>query len=817
MSVELPRHAEIVIVGGGVAGCSLAWQLARLGKSDVVLLERGTLTCGTSWHAAGLIMQLRSSHSLTDLSKANAALYETLAAETGQEIGFKQNGTLAIARNDERAHELKRYASIARTYGIEANHLSPQEAKDLYPGLQESLVKAALYIPKDGQLNPVDTVMAFAAGARRNGTRIFENSPVAAIARLPGAAGGYRVATPRGEITCETLVLACGLWTRELAAMLGAAVPLNPCEHFYVVTEAVGVAVPGLPVLRDTDGYVYVKEDAGKLLVGAFEPKAKPLSVRKLPAQAEFIELAEDWDHFALPYSKACEMIPALENVGISHFMNGPESFTPDSNFAIGELPGLPRCFVSAGYNSEGFEMAPGASRALAEWIVEGAPTMDLLDVDVARFHRFQVNTAYVEARAAESLSSIFHMHWPNRQRLSARPARKSPLHDRVAAQGACFGETLGWERANWYAPKGVEARDVYSFHRPNWYEHTAAECRAVRENVALFDLSSFGKHLVQGRDACRLLQRLCANDVDVEPGRIVYTHMLNRRGGIEVDVTVNRLAEDRYMVVSSAAFLPRDGAWIESHVAPTENVFVTDVTSAWSVVSIQGPRSRDFLQGLTDTDLSNGAFPFAASREIDLGYGRVLANRLTFVGELGWELYIPTEFAPDIYDRLVAAGESFDLRHAGYHALEHLRCERAYREFGLDLTPDDTPYEAGLGFTVKLDKPGGFIGLDAVAAQRGRALNKRLVMFCLDDPEPGLHKDELIRMDGRIVGYVRSGAYSFTLGRAVGMGYVSHEEGVTGSLLERSTFEIEAACTRYPARASLQAFYDPKGEKARG
>lgn len=816
MSAELPQHAEIVIVGGGVAGTSLAWQLGRLGKTDVVLLERGTLTCGTSWHAAGLIMQLRSSHSLTDLSHANAAAYETLAAETGQETGFRQNGTLAIARSEERIHELKRYATIAKTYGIEADLISPHEAKALYPGLESSLVKAALYIPKDGQLNPVDTVMAFAAGARRLGTRIFEGCPVTAMAR-PRGSGGYRVATPRGTIECETLVLACGLWTRELAATLGAAVPLNPCEHFYVVTEVLDIAVPGLPVLRDTDGYVYVKQDAGKLLVGAFEPKAKPLSVRRLPAQAEFIELPEDWDHFSLPYLKACEAVPALESSGISHFMNGPESFTPDANFAIGELPGLPRCFVSAGYNSEGFEMAPGASRALAEWIVEGAPTMDLIDVDVARFHRFQANVAYAEARAAESLSSIFHMHWPNRQRLSARPARKSPLHDRVAARGACFGETMGWERANWYAPRGVEPRDVYSFDRPNWYAHTAGECRAVRENVALFDLSSFGKHLVQGRDACRLLQRLCANDVDVEPGRIVYTHMLNPRGGIEVDVTVNRLAEDRYMVVSSAAFQPRDRAWIERHVAPAEHVFVTDVTSAWSVISIQGPRSRDFLQGLVDTDLSDAAFPFAASREIDLGYGRVLANRLTFVGELGWELYIPTEFAADIYDRIVSAGESVGLRHAGYHALEHLRCERAYREFGLDLTPDDTPYEAGLGFTVKPDKPGGFIGLEAVAAQRGRALEKRLVMFCLEDPGLSLHKDELIRMNGRIVGYIRSGAYGFTLGRAVGMGYVRHGEGVTAALLEQNTFEIEIACARYPARASLQAFYDPKGEKARG
>ncbi len=816
MTGGLPAQAEIVIVGGGVAGASLAWQLTRLGKRDIVLVERGTLTCGTSWHAAGLIMQLRASHAMTDLSHVNARAYTELEAETGYATGFKQNGTLAIARNDDRLHELKRRASIARSYGIAAELITPREAGELYPGLNTSIVTGAMFIPKDGQINAVDTVMAFTGGARKNGARVFETCPVTDIARRPGA-GGYRVTTPEGVIECETLVLACGLWTRQLAARLGAVVPLNPCEHFYVVTEALDIAVPGLPVLRDTDGYVYVKEDAGKLLVGAFEPKAKPLPLRSLPARSEFIELPEDWDHFALPYGTACESIPALENVGISRFMNGPESFTPDANFAIGEVPGLPRLFVSAGYNSEGFEMAPGASRALAEWIVEGEPAMDLADVDVARFHPFQMNTAYVEARAAESLSSIFHMHWPNLQRDSARPVRKSPLHDRLAARGACFGETLGWERANWYAPKGVEPRDVYSWHRPNWYDHTAAECRAVRENVALLDLSSFGKHMIQGRDACRLLQRLCANDVDVEPGRIVYTHMLNRRGGIETDVTVNRLAEDRFMVVSSAMFQPRDRAWIERHIAPDEHVFLTDVTAGWAVLAVQGPQSRALLQSLTDADLSNDAFPFATSREIDLGFGRALANRLTFVGELGWELYIPAEFVQDIYDRIVAAGAAFGLRHAGYHAMEHLRLERGYREFGLDLTPDDTPYEAGLGFAVKPDKPGGFIGRDAVAGQRGKALDKRMVLFRLEDPAPVLHKDELIRMNGEIVGYLRSGAYSFTLGHAVGMGYVRHAGGVTGEWLAANEFEIEIASERFPAQASLQAFFDPKGERVRG
>lgn len=814
MAKSLPSHAEIVIVGGGVAGTSLAWQLGRLSKSDIAVLERGTLTCGTSWHAAGLIMQLRSSHAMTDLSHMNSSVYETLEAETGQSPGFKQNGTLAIARTDDRLFELGRYASIAKSYNVEANVISAAEAGTLYPGLDTSKIKGGMYIPKDGQLNAVDTVMAFMAGARKYGAQHYEHSPVTDIVKL---SDGYRVTTPNGTIECQTLVLACGLWTRQLAAKLGVVVPLNPCEHFYVVTESMKIATPDLPVLRDTDGHVYIKEDTGKLLVGAFEPNAKPLPLRSLPAQSEYIELPEDWDHFALPYSAACETVPDLENVGISRFMNGPESFTPDANFAIGEVPGFRGLFVSAGYNSEGFEMAPGASQALAEWIVGGEPTIDLADVDVARFHPFQVNSKFVEARAAESLSHIFHMHWPNLQHTSARPVRKSPLHDRLAARGACFGEALGWERANWYAPEGVEPKDEYSWHRPNWYEHIAVECRAVRENVGIFDFSSFGKHLVQGRDACKLLQRLCANEIDVPVGRVVYTHMLNERGGIETDVTVNRLAEDRFMIVSSAIFQPRDKAWIERHIDLGEHVFLTDVTSGWGVLSIQGPRSRELLQQVTDADMSNEAFPFATSQEIDLGYGRAVANRLTFVGELGWELYIPSEFLQDAYDLIVKAGEKFDLKHAGYHALEHLRLERGYREFGLDLTPDDTPCEAGLGFTVKPDKEGGFIGRDAVAVQHKKILPKRMVLFALDDPEPTLHKDELIRMNGEIVGYIRSGVYSFTLGHAIGMGYVRHEGGVNKALLDENKFEIEISGKLYAARATFQAFYDPNGERVQG
>ncbi len=771
MNKPFPAQAQIVIVGGGIAGSSLAYHLTKLGRKDVVLLERGRLTCGTTWHAAGLIMQVRGTHSLTEMARYNVELYAGLEAETGQATGFKQNGTLGVCRTKDRLHEAKRTATIAKSFGIEAHMIGPAEVKELYPAINQELVEGAIYIPKDGQTNPVDTTMSLIAGAKQRGARVFENTPVLRLEQ--GTSGAYRLETAGSAIECETLVLACGLWTRDLAAQLGVRVPLYACEHMYVVTEPLDFVEPTLPVLRDPDGYVYVKEDAGKLLVGAFEPEGKPLPMEKLPPDPQFVELPEDLDHYALPMTKAMEILPVLETAGISKFMNGPESFTPDLLFALGEAPGRRNCFVSAGYNSEGIEFAPGAGRALAEWIVEGEPTMDLSHVDIARFHPFQVNRAYLQERAGESLGLHYKMHWPYKQREGSRPVRKSVLHDRWAARRACFGEAMGWERPLWFALEGVEPVCTYSYHWPGWFDHTAEECRAARRGVIVLDQSSFGKHLVQGRDACRELQRVCAGNVDVPPGKLVYTHMLNRRGGIECDVTVNRLGEDRYLVISSATTQPRDRVWMERNFDPDARVSLTDVTSAYAVLSVQGPQSRALLGRLTDADLSNDGFPFATSREIEIGHARLIANRLTYVGELGWELHVPTEFAQDVCDRLLVEGEGLGLKPAGYHALEHLRSERAYREYELDLTPEDTPLEAGLGFAVKFDKPGGFTGREALLKQKEAGpLGKRMVMFNLKDPEPVLFGEEVVLMDGRIAGYLSSGAYGFTLGASVGMGY---------------------------------------------
>lgn len=812
----LPRSQyEIVIIGGGIAGASTAYHLAKLGKTDIALLERHQLTSGTTWHAAGLIMQLRSTHAMTELAKYNVELYSTLEAETGQATGFKQNGTLGVCRTPDRMFETKKAASIAKSFDIEAHMITPSEARDLYPALDPSVIEGAIYIPKDGQTNPVDTTMSLIAGARQRGVNVFENTGARHIERLPG--GDYLIETAQGKIRCQTLVLACGLWTRDLAAQLGARVPLYPAEHFYVVTEPMAAITPDLPVLRDTDGHIYVKEDAGKWLVGAFEPWGKPLRMDQLPSDTPFIELPEDWEHFELPMSKAMEILPDLQNAGIAKFFNGPESFTPDLLFMLGEVPGLPGCFVSAGYNSEGIEFNAGAGRALAEWIVQGHPAMDLSAVDVARFHPFQNNKRYLHDRTAEILGLHYKPHWPHYQMETGRGVRKSPLHDRWAALGASFGEGMGWERPMWFAPKGTPPKNIYSHTRPNWFEHTAAECKAAREAAILLDQSSFGKHLVQGRDACAALQTMCAGNVDVPVGKLVYTHMLNEAGGIETDITVNRLAGDQFLIISSATVHPRDKAWIEAHLGEG-HVTLTDVTSAYVVLSLQGPKSRDILRAVSDADFSNAGFPFATSQQIDLGYARVIANRLTYVGELGWELHIPTEFAQHVFDQLWEAGADHGLIPAGYHALEHLRSERAYREYELDLTPEDTPLEAGLGFTVDWDKPGGFTGRTALLRQKEAGpLTKRLVMFRLHDPEPVLFHEEPIRMNGDIVGYVSSGAYGFTLGASVAMGYVHHARGVTTELLATNVWEIEIACACHKADASLRAFYDPGGARVKG
>jgi glycine cleavage system T protein len=814
MTPALPKSARVVIAGGGIIGCSIAYHLTKAGWTDVVLLERATLTSGTSWHAAGLVMSLRSTHTLTELCRYTSDLYEVLELETGQATGFKRVGSLPVARTPERFHEIKRMASLAKCFGIEAEVLSPDGVAQHHPLIDKSRIVGGLFIPADGQTNPIDTTMALAKGARNRGAKIFERVSVTAVTQKNGVVTG--VETPEGTITCEKLVLCAGLWTRDLARMAGVHVPLYAAEHMYVTTAPIEGVTHRLPVIRDTDGYVYIKEDAGKFVVGSFEPQGKPLPVENLPLPSEFVELPEDWDHFALPMQNAIDLVPCLEHAQIRHFMNGPESFTPDNKFILGEAPEVRNLFVAAGFNSQGILSAAGVGRAMSEWIISGEPQMDLSEVDIARFARFQVNRRFLHDRIGESLGLLYGMHWPYRQIESARSIRRTAIHDKLAARGACFGEAAGWERANWYAPPGVSPKYDYAWGRQNWFEHVRDEHMAIREHAGLFDLSSFAKFQVQGRDAEAELQRLCANDINGPVGRIVYTQMLNARGGIEVDCTVTRVSEACYWVIDAAANQVRTMTWLNRHLSPSAHVSVTDITSAYGVLSLMGPKSRAILAKLTSSDLSNSGFPFATMQQIEVAYAMAYAFRVTYVGELGWELYIPTEFMASAYEAIERAGEGQGLKLAGYHALDSLRSEKGYRHWGHDISPSDTPYEAGLGFAVALNKPHDFIGRSAIAAQKGQALPRRLVHVRMKSSAPFLFHDEPIIRDGTLVGRITSGSEGYCLGSAVGMGYINNADGVTAEYVARGRFDIEIATEHFPAEVSLRPFFDPGSERVR-
>ena len=814
MTPPLPSHARVVIVGGGIAGCSVAYHLTKLGWRDVVLLERRDLSCGTTWHAAGLVGQLRATHNLTRLAKYGADLYERLEAETGQATGFRRPGSISLARTAERMHELKRLASMARCFGVEVDVITAAEAGRRWPLIRTDDLAGALWLPRDGRTNPIDTTLALAKGARQGGATIVENVAVTGITVRGGAVAA--VSTTAGEIACEVVVNCAGMWARDLGRLAGVAVPLHASEHFYIVTDPMQGVTSDLPVLRDPDGYIYVREEVGGLLMGGFEPVAKPWGMDGIPDGFAFSLLPEDWDHFQVMMEQAILRIPDLETAPVRRHVNGPESFTPDGRYYLGEAPECRNFFVAAGFNSVGIASGAGAGKAVAEWIAGGEPPMDLWDVDIRRVAPFQANPTYLRERTVEMVGRLYAMHWPFLQPETARDVRRSVLHERLAARGACFGVVMGWERANWYATPGMEPVYRYSWGRQNWFDCAAAEHRAVRERVGLFDQSSFAKLRLEGPDAAAVLQRLCANDVDVAAGRIVYTQMLNRHGGIEADLTVTRLAETAYLVVTAAASATHDADWIRRHLGDAR-VTLTDVTAAFAVLGVMGPRSRALLARLTDADLGNDAFPFLASREIWVGTAPVRAARITYVGELGWELYVPAEHAVAVYDAVVAAGADLGLSHAGYHAMDSLRIEKAYRSWGHDLGSEDTPYAAGLGFAVRLDKPVAFTGRDALLAQREQPLRRRLAVFVVDDPGPLLYHDEPIWRDGVLVGRITSGAYGHTVGRAVGLGYVEHEDGVGDAFIESGTWELEIASERVSARAMLAPPYDPKSLRVRG
>ena len=813
MAGSLPAHVRVVVVGGGIAGCSVAYHLAKLGWRDVLLLERREISCGTTWHAAGLVGQLRATQNLTRLAKYGADLYERLEAETGQATGFRRPGSVSLARNPERMHELKRLASMARCFDVEVEVITPSEAGRRWPLMRTDDLVGALWLPRDGRTNPIDTTLALARGARQGGATILENTAVTAVCVEYGRVAGVK--TPAGDVTCEVVVNCAGMWAREIGRMAGVTVPLHASEHFYIVTEPMAGVKPDLPVLRDTDGYIYVREEVGGLLMGGFEPVAKPWGMEGIPADFAFSLLPEDWEHFQVLMEQGIHRIPALETAPVRRHVNGPESFTPDGRYLLGEAPECRGFFVAAGFNSIGIASGAGAGRAVAEWIVGGEPPMDLWDVDIRRVAPFQANPRYLRDRTVEMVGALYALHWPYLQPATARGVRKSALHDRLASRGACFGAVMGWERANWFATPGMEPVYRYSYGRQNWFASSAEEHRAVREAVGLFDQSSFCKLRLEGPDALAVLQCLCANDVDVPPGRLVYTQMLNARGGIEADLTVTRLAADAFFIVTGAGAATHNTHWIASQIGDARAV-LTDVTSGQAVLGVMGPRSRELLARLTDADLTSAAFAFLASREIWLASAPVRASRVTYVGELGWELYVPTELAAGVYDAVVAAGEDLGLRHAGYHAMDSLRIEKAYRSWGHDIGGEDTPLEAGLGFAVRLDKRAAFTGRDALLRRQGKPVTRRLAVFTLDDAEPLLYHDEPIWRDGALVGRITSGAYGHTVGRAVGLGWIECPDGVTEAFVESGRWEVEIACERVPARAQLSPPYDPKSLRVR-
>jgi 4-methylaminobutanoate oxidase (formaldehyde-forming) len=812
---NIPKRVQVAIVGGGIVGCSVAYHLTLRGYTDVVLLERKQLTSGTTWHAAGLVGQLRATHNLTRLAQYTTELYGALERESGEATGFRQIGSLALATNEERFEELKRGASMARCFGLEVDVLTAKQAHDLWPPMIVGDLVGAVHLPKDGQTNPVDTTQALAKVAKRRGARVLENVNVTDIIVEKGRVKGVR--TSFGDIEAEFVVNCAGMWAHRLGASAGATVPLHAAEHFYIVTEAIPGLPAHLPVLRDADACTYFKEDTGKLLVGWFEPVAKPWGMNGIPESFAFDSLPDDLEHIEPLLEAAIHRVPALGEAGIQLFFNGPESFTPDDRYLLGETPEVRNLFVAAGFNSIGIQSAGGAGKVLADWIVDGYPPMDLWDVDIRRVMPFQRNQRYLKDRTVEALGLLYAMHWPFRQPETARGVRRSTLHDRLKERGACFGELAGWERPNWFAPEGIKAEYHYSYGRQNWFDYSAEEHKAVRRSVGLFDQSSFGKYVLEGPDAESVLNRISANNVTVPIGHIVYTQWLNERGGIEADLTVTRESENRFLIVTAAAAQTRDLAWLRRNIPDGARAVAFDATSAYAVLAVMGPRSRELLSRLTDADLSNEAFPFASSQVIDVGYARARASRITYVGELGWELYVPTEFAQGVFDAIIEEGASADLQLAGYHAMNSLRTEKAYRHWGHDVTDEDTPLEAGLGFAVAWSKSGGFIGRDALLRQREGGLRRRLVQIALADTGKLLYHNEPIWRDGALVGRITSGAFGHTVGKPLGMGYIENVGGtVDAAFIHSGRYEIEVAGQRVSAEVALRPFYDPTNRRVK-
>ena len=811
----LPTKARVVIIGGGIIGCSVAYHLTKLGWKDVVLLERKQLTSGTTWHAAGLIAQLRATANMTKLAKYSQELYGNLEEETGVATGFKRVGSITAALTGERLEELHRSAAMARAFGVAVEEISPTEIKERYAHLNIDGVTGGVYLPLDGQGDPGNIALALAKGARQRGALIQERVNVTNLAKK-----GRRITSvswqgedgTAGEITADMVVNCAGMWGHEVGRMAGVNVPLHACEHFYIVSEPI-TGLTQLPVLRVPDECAYYKEDAGKLMLGAFEPRAKPWGMGGIADSFEFDQLQEDFDHFEPILEMAINRMPMLGEAGIHTFFNGPESFTPDNAYHLGLAPEMDNVWVAAGFNSIGIQSAGGAGMALAAWMDTGSKPFDLGDVDISRMQPFQGNKHYLFERSKEALGLLYADHFPYLQKATARGIRRTPFHDQLLAQGAVMGEIAGWERANWFAREGQKAEYEYTWQRQNWFENRAAEHAAIRENIGMYDMSSFGKLRVEGPDAEAFLNRVCGANMSVPAGKIVYTQFLNAKGGIEADVTVTRLSETAYLVVTPAATRLADETWLRRHLG-SDMAIITDVTAGEGVLAVMGPNARALLQAVSPNDFSNEANPFGTAQEIELGMGLARVHRVSYVGELGWEVYIGSDMAQHAFETLFTAGQSLGLKLCGMHAMDSCRIEKAFRHFGHDITSEDNVVDAGLSFAVDLKKD-DFIGKSAVLARKETGPKARMVQFLLQDSAPLLYHNEPILRDGEIVGYLSSGGYGHTLGAAVGLGYVPCE-GQSAADVLASSYEIDVKGTRVKATASLKPMYDAKSEKVR-